>query len=94
MTLADFVRFCRGYADIGDAVTEQLEILRAGDTEDLNPNALRLLRDWLRTVERASGNDEELADEVGGTLRLVEQAIDRAVRAATQLQPDVRRSGQ
>ena len=94
MTLADFVRLCRGYADIGDAVTEQLKILRAGDTEDLNPNALRLLRDWLRTVERASGNDEELADEVGGTLRLVEQAIDRAVRAATQLQPDVRRSGQ
>lgn len=80
MTLDDFVSLCRGYANLGDAVTDQINDVLAGQMADCNANALRLIRDWLRKLERVAWDDDELGGEVTETLRLVEEAIEEARR--------------
>ncbi len=75
MTLVTFVRLCRRYADLGDAVTAQLQDVLDGSPEDANPNALRLLLRWLRDLERVAWDDDELGDEVTGAVQAVETAL-------------------
>lgn len=78
MTLETFVRLCRTFRDLGNAVTDQLDDVMDRRPEDAKPNALRLLRDWLRQVERVAWDDDELGDEVTGTLQEIEKAIEEA----------------
>jgi hypothetical protein len=78
MTLQTFVRLCRAYRDLGDAVAEQLDDVLDGRMDDLNANALRLLHDWLRTVERVAWDDDELGGEVTQAVEDIEKAIQEA----------------
>jgi hypothetical protein len=75
MTLDDFVLLCKAYRDLGHAVADQLDDVLVDRIEETNPNALRLLLDWLRKVERHSGNDEDFADDVGGVIRMIEEEL-------------------
>ena len=77
MTLEDLLELTKGYAGLGWAVAKQLDDVLNGKADDCNPNALRLLRTWLTAVDAKAGNDEELADEVGGCLDVVESALKR-----------------
>ncbi len=43
----DLLRFARAYADLGDAITEQLRDILDGDYSDINDNAVRYLREHL-----------------------------------------------
>ena len=56
MDLADLIRICKMYADMGDAVTDQLRDACSDDSDknldELNPNALKMIAEWLGEVEQ------------------------------------------
>lgn len=52
----DLLRFAKAYASLGDAVGSQVEDLLAGRHDEVNPNAVELIRD------RLGGMNQELDD--------------------------------
>lgn len=76
MTVNDLVDLCRGYAQLGGAVVEQLDDVLRDRIDETNANALRLLLAWLRRVEQHSGNDEDLMDDVGGVIHSIERHLE------------------
>lgn len=56
MTLEELLGLCKAYADLGSAVQEQLdEMLDLGTADELNVNAVEMIRDrFLRPAVRAA----------------------------------------
>jgi hypothetical protein len=82
MDLSTLIRLCRDYRDLGDAITEQLHDMAGGvDASELNGNAVREIRKWLRLHVR-DHLDEEGKDEVDG---LLEEYSDEALKEAGAL---------
>ncbi len=60
MNIHELIELCRMYNDMGRAVQEQLErVLDNESLDDLNPNALLIIRSFFRECE---------LDDVGGGL--------------------------
>lgn len=76
MELQDFVSLCQDFSNLGWAVQEQLtDVLDGEELEEQNPNALGMIRDFLKDAVSYAGEGalfgaEELADEIDQYLSL------------------------
>lgn len=66
----DLLRFAKAYASLGDAVTAQIDDLLAGRYDDVNGNAIDLIRD------RLQGMNQELDDALAGYYEQTEDDED------------------
>ncbi|MGO8685429.1 MAG: hypothetical protein ACLQUT_12750 [Thermoleophilia bacterium] len=63
LQLNDLIRFAKKYQDLGNAVQEQLDDIVSYDYDDLNPNAVRMIEDFLTGVQQTMDIDGEGDDE-------------------------------
>lgn len=76
MYLNTFIRLAQGFNNLGWAVQEQLvAVLTDGNVEDQNPNALRMIADYLETVKARSAEDEVMCLEIDEVLELITDRI-------------------
>lgn len=75
MTLTELFELAKTVRGFDAASLSAMEHVLAGTADAAQATGLRRVRDWLQDVEDRSGNDEELADDVGGALVYVDAAI-------------------
>jgi hypothetical protein len=63
LQLSDLIRFAKKYEDLGNAVQEQLDDIVSYDYDDLNPNAVRLIEEFLTGVQQTMDIDGEGEDD-------------------------------
>jgi hypothetical protein len=77
VTLIELVELAKTTRGFDAATLTALDLVLAGDPDSAQLGGLRRVREWLQDVEGRSGNDEELADEVGGALTDIRAAVAR-----------------
>jgi hypothetical protein len=77
VTLNELFELAKTVRGFDAAALTAMEYVLAGTADTAQLSGLRRVRDWLQEVEDRSGNDEELADDVGGALAYVDAAIGR-----------------
>jgi hypothetical protein len=75
VTLTELVELAKTVRGFDAASLTAMEHVLAGTADAAQAAGLRRVRDWLQDVEDRSGNDEELADDVGGALAYVDAAV-------------------
>ncbi len=63
LQLSDLIRFAKNYQDLGDAVQAQLDDIVSYDYGDLNPNAVRMIEEFLTWVQNTMDFDGEGDDD-------------------------------
>ena len=63
LQLSDLIRFAKKFQDLGDAVQAQLDDLINYDFDDLNPNAVRMIEEFLAWVQQTMDIDGEGEDD-------------------------------
>ncbi len=63
LQLSDLITFAKKYQDLGDAVQQQLDDLVNYDYGDLNPNAVRMIEEFLAWVQQTMDIDGEGDDD-------------------------------
>ena len=77
VTLNELVELAKTVRGFDVASLTALEHVLADTADAAQLSELRRVRDWLQDLEDRSGNDEELADEVGGALARVRSVVNR-----------------
>lgn len=63
LQLSDLIRFAKKYQDLGNAVQEQIDAIIYYDYDDLNPNAVRMIEEFLTWVQQTMDIDGEGEDD-------------------------------
>lgn len=58
LQLSDLITFAKKYQDLGNAVQDQLDAIVSYDDDDLNPNAVRMIEEFLTWVETTMDIDD------------------------------------
>jgi len=77
VTIADLVALAKAVRGFDAVTLDALEHALAETADMARLTGLRRVVEWLHDVEGCSGNDEELADDVGGALSYLRTAISR-----------------
>lgn len=82
MRLTQLIKVATGYADLGQAIQEQLEDVIEGRADECNANAFPYIKRWLEAVKKATGS-VELARDVDEALENIKDVCDdeRSVEA-------------
>ena len=80
MTLEDFVRLATAYRAIDTETVTAMNLVLVSRATDATTAGLMAIYNWLRGDEQLAGDDDELADQVGGALLYVSAALDRKER--------------
>lgn len=75
MTLNDIVNLVKTARHFNIETLNTLDLVLAGSADTAQRSALAQIASWLQQIEEHSGNDEELADDIGGTLSYVRTAL-------------------
>jgi phosphoribosylformylglycinamidine (FGAM) synthase-like enzyme len=66
-TLAEMLSFAKDYQELGWAVQQQLDSLSDGDLDDLNTNAVTMIRDFVDNAAQTMDVDEDSFDDLTAT---------------------------
>ena len=80
MELANLIRLCKAYNDLGWAVQDQLNRLVDGASPDaMNPNALSMIVErFLNTAyDQFYDADDTMTAEVGELIETIQESLDR-----------------
>ena len=75
MTLKDLVTLARAIGELDTSGFAALDATLKSAADETSRDGLTQVTRWLEQVEACSGNDEELADDVGGALAYARSAL-------------------
>jgi hypothetical protein len=77
MDLRTIASLAKEYRDMGDMVTDQLNEFLDDDGANVNANAVRMHRTWIKSVQRAAAQaqDTELVEDCADQLDLIEHYL-------------------
>lgn len=77
MTLDHLVQLASAYRSLDAKTAADIDLVLGNKAANATTAGLTAISDWLQEVERFSGNDEELADDIGGALLYVRTALSQ-----------------
>jgi hypothetical protein len=75
MDIHGLLTACRAYRAMGDAVVEQIDHVFNGTMDEANPNALRMIRDFLQKA--AWQTDGDLHDELKAAAEEIQDYLQK-----------------